>query len=217
MGIVGNIKASYGPKEEDAQVYEPYLQVPTEPEMWLAVRASGDANRLAAALRSAVWSVDPDQPIANVGTISAMIDHQQGGDYSFDSLLAVFGAMALVLAAVGIYGVVSYAVAQRTHEIGIRIALGAHRGDVLRSVIGPGMLLALVSAGVGLVAAAPLPKLFAAMLQGYRVHGLAIFICVPWLLLLGGAGWRSIFRRRARHGWIRWRRCGMNSRRREAV
>ncbi len=184
VGIVGNIKMFYGPKEEDAQVYEPYLQVPTDPEMWLAVRASGDPNRLAAAMRSAVWSVDPDQPIANVGTVSAIIDHQQGGDYSFDSLLAVFGVMALVLAAVGIYGVVSYAVAQRTHEIGIRVALGAHRGDVLRSVIGPGMLLALVSAGVGLVAAAPLPKIFAAIFQGYRVHGLAIFICVPVVLLL---------------------------------
>jgi len=184
VGIVGNIKMFYGPKEEDAQVYEPYLQVPTDPEMWLAVRVAGDANRLAPAMRSAVWSVDRDQPIANVGTISTMIDHQQGGDYVFDTLLAIFGAMALVLAAVGIYGIVSYAVAQRTHEIGIRMALGAHRSDVLRLVIGKGMLLALVSATVGLVAAAPLPKLFEAMLQGFRVHGVAVFFCVPLLLLL---------------------------------
>jgi len=92
--------------------------------------------------------------------------------------------MALVLAAVGIYGVVAYSVAQRTHEIGIRMALGAQRSDVLRSVIGKGMMLALVSAALGLLAAAPLPKLFAATLQGFRVHGLAIFICVPVLLLL---------------------------------
>jgi putative ABC transport system permease protein len=184
VGIVGNIKASYGPKEEDAQVYESYLQVPTEPEMWIAVRAPGDVNLLARALRSAIWSVDPDQPIGSVQTISRMIDQQQGGDYVFGALLAIFGALALLLAAVGIYGVVAYAVGQRTHEIGIRIALGAHRAAVLRSAIGKGLLLAIVSIAFGLLAALPLPGLFEAMLQGYRVHSLVIFIGVPLPLLL---------------------------------
>ena len=182
MGIAGNIKASYGPKEEDAQMYEPYLQAPSR-EMEIAVRAASDANLLAPALRSAVWSVDPDQTIGRVLTISRLVDEQEGGDYVFDTLLGIFGAMALVLAAVGIYGVIAYSVAQRTHEIGIRMALGANRGDVLRSVIGKGMLLALVSAALGLLAAAPLPKLFAATLQGFRVHSLSIFIAVPLFLL----------------------------------
>jgi len=184
VGIAGNIKASNDPKEEDAQMYESYLQVPTEPEMWMAVRAAGDANLLAPALRSAVWSFDPDQPIGRVLTISRMIDEQEGGDFVFDTLLGIFGAMALLLAAVGIYGVVAYSVGQRTHEIGIRMALGARRADVLRQVIGKGMLLALGSGTLGLAAAAPLPTLFAATLQGFRVHSLAIFICVPLLLLL---------------------------------
>jgi putative ABC transport system permease protein len=184
VGIAGNIKASNDPKEEDAQMYESYLQVPTEPEMWMAVRAAGDANLLAPALRSAVWSFDPDQPIGRVLTISRMIDEQEGGDFVFDTLLGIFGAMALLLAAVGIYGVVAYSVGQRTHEIGIRMALGARRADVLRQVIGKGMLLALGSGALGLAAAAPLPTLFAATLQGFRVHSLAIFICVPLLLLL---------------------------------
>jgi putative ABC transport system permease protein len=130
-----------------------------------------------------VWSVDPDQPIGRVLTISRMIDEQEGGDYVFDTLLGIFGAMALVLAAVGIYGVVAYSVGQRTHEIGIRMALGARRADVLRQAIGKGMLLALVSGALGLAAAAPLPTLFAATLQGFRVHSLAIFIWVPLLLL----------------------------------
>src|SRR5262249_37796448 len=102
----------------------------------------------------------------------------------FDALLGIFGALALLLAAVGIYGVVTYAVAQRTHEIGVRMALGAHRTDVFRSVMGQGMLLALVSAAFGLLAAVPLPRLFRSMLQGYRVHGIAIFVGVPLLLLL---------------------------------
>jgi putative ABC transport system permease protein len=184
VGMAANIKAFFGPKEEDAQMYEPYLQAPPEPQMQIAIRAAGDANLLAPAVRNAVWSVDPDQPIGRLLTISHLIDENEGGDYVLDTLLGIFGAMALVLAAVGIYGVVAYGVGQRTHEIGIRMALGAHHSDVLRSVIGRGMLLALVSAGLGLVAAAPLPTLFAATLQGFRVHSLAIFICVPLLLLM---------------------------------
>jgi len=182
VGIAGNIKASYNRKEEDAQMYEPYAQAPSG-EMQIAVRAFGDANLPAPALRSAVSFVDPDQPVGRALTISRLIDEQDGGDYVFDTLLGIFGAMALALAAVGIYGVIAYSVAQRTHEIGIRMALGAHGGDVLRSVMGKGLLLALVSAVLGLLAAAPLPKVFAATLEGFRVHSLAIFICVPLLLL----------------------------------
>jgi len=184
VGIVGNIRGSFGPREDDPQMYEPYLQVPMDPEMWLDVRAAGDPNRLARMLRSVIWSVDPDQPIAGVRTIERIIDENEGGNYVGDTLFGIFGVMALVLSAIGIYGVISYAVAQRTHEVGIRMALGAHRGDVLRSVIGKGMLLALVSTFAGLAIAAFLPKLFAATLQGFRVHTLPIFVGVPVLLLL---------------------------------
>ena len=183
VGVAANIKGSFGPKEEDAQMYEPYRQAPSS-EMQIVVRAAGDPNRLASALRRAVWSADPGQPVARVLTISRIFDEQEGGDYVMDSLLGIFGAMALLLAAIGIYGVVAYSVAQRTHEIGIRMALGARRGDVLRRVVGKGMLLAVVSGALGLLAAAPLPSLFTATLESFRVHSLPIFFCVPLLLLL---------------------------------
>ena len=184
VGIVGNIRGWFGPKEDDPQMYEPYLQVPMDPEMWVDVRAAGDPNRLAPMLRKAIWSVDPDQPIAGVRTIARIIDENEGGDYVADTLFGIFGIMALVLSAIGIYGVISYAVAQRTHEIGVRMALGAQRGDVLRSVIGKGILLTLTSTAVGLAAAAPLPKLFVATLRGFHPHSLPIFVCVPLVLLL---------------------------------
>jgi putative ABC transport system permease protein len=183
VGIAGNLKLGYGPREEDAQIYESYLQVRPDPEMYIVVRSAGDTNSAARSLRSAVRAVDPDQPIGPVETISSIIDQQEGGDYVFSTLLAIFGALALLLAGIGIYGVVAYAVAQRTHEIGIRIALGARRADVLRPLIGRGMLLALGSAAIGFAAAAPLPSLFASMLEGYRVHSLGIFASVPVVLL----------------------------------
>ena len=184
VGMVDNVKVFYGRKEEDPQVYESFLQVPPDPEMWILARAGKDASLLAPALRNAVWSVDRNQPIGSVETIARLVDQQQGGDYVFDTLLGIFGVMALVLASVGIYGVISYGVAQRTHEIGIRMALGAHRANVLRSVVGRGMLLAVVSAGLGLAAATPLPRLFTAILPGYRVHGSPIFGGVGLLVMV---------------------------------
>jgi putative ABC transport system permease protein len=100
-----------------------------------------------------------------------------------NALLGVFAAMALMLAVVGIYGVVAYTVAQRTHEIGIRMALGAQRRRILLSMMGKAMLLATVSAAIGLAASAPLPGIFAAIFQQWRVHGAEIFLYVPILLL----------------------------------
>jgi len=184
VGIVGNIRGSFGPKEDDPQMYEPYRQVTMDPEMWLDVRTSGDPAALAGSLRRAVWAVDPGQPVASVRTIARIIDENEGGDYVADTLFAIFGLLALLLSAIGIYGVISYSVAQRTHEIGIRMALGAYRGEVLRSVMKKGMLLAIGSTAVGLALAAPLPKLFSATLQGFRVHPQPIFIFVPLVLLL---------------------------------
>jgi putative ABC transport system permease protein len=182
VGIVPEIRASFGPKEEDPQMYVPYLQAPSA-GMKCLVRAAGDPNALAPALRRAVWSVDAARPIGDIATIAARVDRMQGGDYVAAGLLGLFGAMAMVLAAIGIYGVIAYSVAQRTHEIGIRMALGARRSDVLVMIVSRGMLLAVASAGIGLAAASALPGLFASMFEGWRVHPAVIFTTVPLVLL----------------------------------
>ncbi len=182
VGIVPDIRASFGSKEEDPQMYVPYLQAPAAGVKCL-VRAAGDANALGPALRRAVWSVDADQPIGEVATIAMQVSHMDAGDRIADGLLTLFGAMAVVLAAVGIYGVIAYTVAERTHEIGIRMALGARRSNVLVMIVSRGMLLAMVSAGIGLAAASALPGLFASMFTGWRVHPAVIFTTVPLVLL----------------------------------
>jgi predicted permease len=185
VGIVPDIKAQFSdPKEEDPQVYEPYLQAAPTGDLKFVVRAAGDPNALAPSLRAAIWSVDKDQPIGEIATVARRVREIQGGDVVVETLLVIFGAMALVLAGIGIYGVIAYAVAQRTHEIGIRMALGAQRAAVVRSVVMQGMLLAVVGAALGLAPSLALPKVFSALFQGWRVDGVPIFVGVPVLVLL---------------------------------
>jgi putative ABC transport system permease protein len=183
VGIVPDIRASFGARrDEDPQIYEPYLESPPA-SVTCVVRTARDPSTMATALRRAVWSVDADLPIGEVATIATRVDRMEGGDRVAEGLLALFGAMAMVLAAIGIYGVIAYSVAQRTHEIGIRMALGARRGNVLVMIVSRGMLLAMVSAAIGLAAASALPGLFASMFEGWRVHPAAIFTIVPLVLL----------------------------------
>jgi putative ABC transport system permease protein len=152
--------------------------------MHLIVRTAGDPNALAPEVRRAVWSVDKDQPINGVASMTRVIDETHGGNGLFSAIMATFAALALLLAAVGLYGVIAYSVSQRTHEIGIRMALGAPRGEIAKSVISRGMLLAAVGAAIGLAAATPLPRLLEAMFEGFTVHSSVIFISVPFLLLI---------------------------------
>jgi putative ABC transport system permease protein len=184
VGVVGNVKVTYGPKAEDPQIYESYLQVPPDPEMWISLRAAGDASMLARDLRSAIWAVDSSQPIGTIQTVYHLQHEEDGGNYAFDALLSLFAAVALLLAGIGVYGVVSYAVTQRTHEIGVRMALGAKRAHVLRAIVGQSLAPAVGGAVVGILASAPLPKLFEAMLQDFRVHGTPIYFLVPVLLII---------------------------------
>src|SRR4029077_2054248 len=137
VGVVGNVKTYSEDTHDDPEVYEPFLQRPV-PSFSLVVRASSDPNSLASALRKAVAQADAELPLNRLMSMSAVIDRQKGGNPFFVRVLGSFALMALILAAIGIYGLVAYSVGQRKHEIGIRMALGARSPDVLRMVLWEG-------------------------------------------------------------------------------
>src|SRR5437667_10947695 len=134
--------------------------------MNIIIRTTADPLTLTAAVRRQVQALDPNQPVFNVSTMEKTLDQSLGTQRLSMALLAVLASLALILAAVGIYGVMSYTVTQRTHEIGIRMAIGAQRRDVFRLVIGRGMVLVLVGVALGLIGAFSLTRLRRRMLFG---------------------------------------------------
>ena len=148
----------------------------------LVVRASGDPLALTSAIRGAVQSIDKDQPIANVATMEEILSRSVGEPRFRTLLLGVFAALALVLAAIGIYGVMSYTVARRTHEIGIRMALGARPKDTLMLIVGQGLGLALIGVGVGFAGAFGLTQLLSSLLFGVSPTDLSTFVVIALLL-----------------------------------
>jgi putative ABC transport system permease protein len=129
-----------------------------------------------------VWSIDPGQPVSHIRTIDQLLDGMMAQRRLNMVLFALFGGVALVLAAVGVYGVISYSVTQRTHEIGIRMALGADRGDVLKLIIRNGMTLVLIGVAIGLIAAFGLTRLMTTLLFGVSATDLATFVAVSGIL-----------------------------------
>ena len=150
----------------------------------LVVRTSGDPGALAPAIKNAVWSLDGNLPISEVVTMDRVVTDKNAQSRFEMFLLGIFAVVALVLAAVGIYGVMSYSVSRRTHEIGVRISLGASRTDVLRLVVGEGMALALLGSGVGLGGAVVLSRLMTKLLYGVAPTDPLTFIAVASLLIL---------------------------------
>jgi len=164
------------------EVYWPEAQNPN-PGMGLAIRTSGDPMNLAPTVQKVVQAIDPDQPVFRVAAMREVMADSVARRRLAMTLLAVFAGLALLLAAVGTYGVLAYSVAQRTHEIGLRMALGAERRDVLRMVAQEGLLLAGLGAVIGIAGALWLTRLIASMLFAVRPADPLTFLLVSLLLL----------------------------------
>jgi putative ABC transport system permease protein len=183
VGVVGDIRHR-GPAEEiKPEIYVPYLQKPRS-FLYLVARTDVDPLSLVPTIRSEVWAIDKDQPVTDVKTLEDFLSDAVSRPRLYALLLAVFAGLAIILAAVGIYGVMSYSVAQRTHEIGIRMALGAQPHDVLKLVVGQGMILAVIGIATGLVAAFALTRVVNSLLFQVSATDPTVFVGITLLLTM---------------------------------
>jgi predicted permease len=182
IGVVGHAAHEGLDADPRIQYYLPAAQAGGR-FMSVAVSTKGDPNGVVAAVRNAVHSVDAGLPIAQVNTMEKLVEASVGQRRLSMILLGLFSGIALLLASIGIYGVMSYSVAQRSRELGIRMALGAERGRVLRLVVGQGMGLAAIGVVIGLVAAFALTRFLAAQLYGVGATDPVTFGTVAGLLV----------------------------------
>ncbi|HVG32959.1 MAG TPA: ABC transporter permease [Pyrinomonadaceae bacterium] len=185
VGVVADTRRTGFESEVRPETYLPLAQ--TAPgRMTLVVRAANNADpaALTSAVRSAVQAIDPDQPVYDIKTMNVWVSEFIAQRRLNMILLGTFALLALLLAAVGIYGVMAYTVTQRTHEIGIRMALGAQRGDVLKMVLGQGMILTLIGVLIGLAGAFALTRLMTSLLFNVSAADPLTFVAVSALLTL---------------------------------
>jgi putative ABC transport system permease protein len=181
VGVVGDVKQSSLDVETSPHTYESLLQNPIS-SLNVALRTSNNPASTASALRSAVWSLDPQLAVAQVQTMDQVISKSTTPRRFSLFLLGGFASLALILSAIGIYGVIAYSVVRRVHEMGIRIALGAQRRDVLRLVIGQGMLLLAIGMIIGILGALVLTRALASFLYGVRPTDPLTFAAVVAIL-----------------------------------
>jgi putative ABC transport system permease protein len=189
VGIVGETKDAGLDTKDAFQIFMPNAQRPQR-KMSIVVRTAGDPLHVASVLRAAVWSLDPEQPIAAIRAMDQVLYLSVAQPRFNTILLGVFAALATLLGSIGIYGLMSYSVSQRTQEIGIRIALGAQRTDVARMVVGQSLRLVLVGVAVGLLGAFGATRLMSTLLFGVTPTDAATFMVVP-LLIVGVAALAS--------------------------
>jgi putative ABC transport system permease protein len=186
VGVVGDVVHNPYDRAPRRTIYVPYRQAPM---LWMdvGVRTAGDPMALAPAVTAAIRSVDPEQPITDLRSMEKQIHNRAIGLNYMAALMGVFGGIALLLSAIGVYGVMSYLVSEQTHEIGVRVALGAARGSVLRMILRRG----LMTTGAGLAVGLPLAYAFARLMESL-VFGVAAtdpvtFISIPLALVMAAA------------------------------
>lgn len=188
VGVVGDIKTYSELPTVDPEVYEAWSQRPVA-SFSLLLRSTPEPSSLTPSLRHALAQVDPELPLLRVMNMDQVIERQRAGNPLFAKLLSTFAVLALVLAAIGIYGLVAYSVGQRTQEIGIRIALGAKTSDISRMVLREGLTVTAIGSCIGLVLALPLPVVFTSIFQGLIVSAPQVYpvVLVAMLLVAFGA------------------------------
>jgi putative ABC transport system permease protein len=166
VGVVGNVKLSDLGGEVKGAIYVPHAQNPFSSGVWFAARVAGNPAALASAVRGEFAAIDREQPIEQMGSLDQMLSDQLAQPRFQTGLMGSFAGVALLLAVVGIYGVNAYAVTQRRNEIGLRMALGATRGAVLRQVIGQGMMPTGIGIVAGVLGAAAMSSVLRSVLVG---------------------------------------------------
>lgn len=185
VGIVGDVRQMGIDEPVKAEMYFPFSQITHNP--WfiprdLAIRTSGDPMSLIGSVRQAIREVDPDQPVSNIATMGELLGEEAAQRRMGMIMLTAFAALALLLASLGIYGVLAYFVTQHTNEIGVRLALGATPRDILFLVLRKGMALTLAGVVIGLAASFALTRLMTSLLFGVKAADPLTFVAVPLLL-----------------------------------
>jgi putative ABC transport system permease protein len=181
VGIVDDVHYTWIDKQELPTIYRSYRQAPPF-YAFLVLRTEGKPLTFVPAVRSEVAAVDPDLPLYDVLPFNKVIANSIVGIAYIAAMMAILGLIALVLASVGIYGVMSYSVGERTHEIGVRMAMGASSKDVLRLILGNGMFLTFVGMTIGLPLALGLAYALSSLLFGVRAADPFAFLGLPLLL-----------------------------------
>jgi ABC-type lipoprotein release transport system permease subunit len=182
VGVVGTVKAVFVGEDPTPQLYLP-IEQNYAAQVTVQVRVAGDPDAMLGSVRRELQAVEPTMPLLNVNTYRTVVGTSLWAPRMGASLLSVFGVLALVLAAIGLYGVMSYSVGQRTREIGIRMALGAGSGDVRTMIVRQGVGLALGGVVIGLAVAFGLSRLVTSLLFGISGVDVLTFAAVPLLLL----------------------------------
>jgi putative ABC transport system permease protein len=184
VGVVGNVRDLNPGAEPKPEIYGPLTQAHFASGVYLVVRTGPEPMAIVPAIQERIWQLDKDRPVTSIKTITEQIQEDNAPARSQSVLLGIFGGLGLVLALVGVYGVMSYLVSQQTREIGIRMALGAERAQVLRMVIVHGLKLTMAGVAIGTGAALALTRFMSSLLSGISATDPLTFVAVATLLTL---------------------------------